>query len=167
VTLNHGPVETVGEREFLEVSKDIIFDFINREVGGGLERSFGESSDDISFIRNDRVEFVVDNLGVIELEVGLTNDINNGRGFLEGGDTSTNLVEGDGNVLTDSTAQLGLGLVTNNNEVSFGGFFQDNSTGSLGDTGVDTTTETTIGRRGDKERLGIFSRLGFSTGEKS
>jgi hypothetical protein len=165
VTLNHGPVETVGEREFLEVSKDIIFDFINREVGGGLESSFGERGDDISFIRNDRVEFVVDNLSVIELEVGLANDINNGRGFLEGGDTLTNLIEGDGNVLTDSTTQLGLGLVTNNNEVRFGGS-QDNSAGSLGDTGVDTTTETTIGRSGDKERLGIISRLGFSTGEK-
>jgi hypothetical protein len=61
---------------------------------------------------------------------------------------------------------LSLRLVTEDDNVGFRRFGND-STGSLGNTGVDTTTETTIGRSGNVKCLTTFSSLGFSIGEKS
>jgi len=166
MTLNHGPVETVSKREFLEVSKNIILNFVNSKVGRSLEGSFRVNGDGLSFVRDNRVELVVNNVGGIELEFRRLDDINNRSSFLEGRNILTNLVETDGELLADNTTQLSLGLVTENNDIG-GGVVSDSLASSLGNTRVNTTTKTTIGGRGNEKDLAIIGSLGLSISKES
>jgi hypothetical protein len=166
MTFGHSPVETVSKREFLKVRKNIILNFVNGKVGRSLEGSFRVNRDNISFIRNNRVELIVNNVGAIEFDLGRLDDIDNGSGFFKRGQILTNLVEGDGNVLTNSTTQLSLGLITENNDIGRRGLGND-STGSLGNTRVNTTTKTTIRRRGNDKSFTFFSSLGLGIGKES
>ena len=128
---------------------------------GRLENLLRVNGDGVSFIGNDRLEFVVDNLSSIEFDTFRLDQISNGGSFSEARDILTNLVEGDNEVVTSETTKLGLGLITQNNQIRFR-LFVDQTAGGLGDTDVNTTAQTTVRRCGNEKGLAFFSSLGFS-----
>jgi hypothetical protein len=103
MTFSHGPIDTISKSEFLKVSKNIILNFINSKVRRSLEGSFRVNRDSLSFVRNNRNELVVNNVGSIKLELGRLDDINNRSSFLESRNILTDLVKGKSKLLANNT----------------------------------------------------------------
>ena len=89
-------------------------------------------------------------------ETGLLNLVGNGEGVGESGDVSTDLVEGEREVGSDSSNELLLGLLS---ETDDGDLLADTfsvlnvPSSRLGDGGVDSTTESSVGGDDDVEDL--------------
>jgi hypothetical protein len=90
------------------------------------------------------------------------NLVGNGLSIGEGGNILADLREAEDDVLTVGTTELGLGLLSENDEISIGVFCQQ-AASSLAETGVDTTTETFVGAGDDVESL-LVSFLGLGLG---
>ena len=116
-------------------------------------------------IRDGRDELVVDQDNFVVLCTALGDEVGDGRGVSEGGDVTTNLVEGDRKVLTEGTLKLVLGLVTNNSNLGLGvdldvleggfGVVGEGAAGGLGDGRVDTAAETLVGGDDNEELLAV------------
>lgn len=90
------------------------------------------------------------------------NLVGNGLSIGEGGNILANLREAQDDVLTIGTAELSLGLLSEDDEISAGVLCQQ-AASSLAETGVDTTTKTFIGT-GDNVKSLLVSFLGLGLG---
>lgn len=90
------------------------------------------------------------------------NLVGNGLSIGEGGNILADLREAEDDVLTVGTTELGLGLLSEDDEISTGVLCQQ-ATSGLAETGVDTTAKTLIGAGDDVESL-LVPFLGFGLG---
>lgn len=104
-------------------------------------------------------ELVVDDLdgAVVGRKEG--NLIGNGLSIGEGGNILADLREAEDDVLTAGTTELGLGLFSEDDDISVGVRCQQAASG-LAETRVDTTTETFVGA-GDNIKSLLVSFLGL------
>lgn len=174
VTLDERGVDGVGEREFGKVLGDIILLLVQLELGSVAESILREDLHNIRLERKSRNVLVVDKVDLVELDARLDDLVGNGGGIGEGGDVLANLVEGKGEVVGESTTELGLGLLTeDNNGGALGGRgissgFADLlelGLGALGDGRVDTTAETLVGRDDDEELTTALGGNSLRVGE--
>lgn len=90
------------------------------------------------------------------------NLVGNGLSIGEGGNVLADLGEAEDDVLTVGTTELGLGLLSKDDEISTGVLCQQ-AASSLAETRVDTTAETLVGAGDDVESL-LVSFLGLGLG---
>lgn len=129
---------------------------------GGLENGLRVGGKDVGLVGNDRLELVVDDLDSIELNALRLDDIDDRAGFGEGGDVLADLVEAEDNVLAQDTAELSLGLVTQDDELGFR-LLLNGTASELGNAAVDTTAKTTVRGGSNEQGLGILGSSGLST----
>lgn len=105
-------------------------------------------------------EGVVDdaNAGVVLGEE--SNLVGNGLGIGEGGDVLADIGEAQEDIVGGDTGQLGLGLVTENDDIGVGIGLQNAASG-LAQTGVDTTAKTLVGAGNDQQSLLVLQGLGL------
>ena len=89
---------------------------------------------------------------LVPLAAVLDDLVGDGTGLGKGRDVLADGVEGDSDVLGHGSRELGLGLVTDNGERS--GVLDLLLLDESGDTGVDTTAETSVRGDGEVEDLG-------------
>jgi hypothetical protein len=160
VTFSESPVDGVGQGELAEGSELLI---INLELGELLrsEKSLLRIGwDNVWFVRDGSLERVEDNLNVVVLGWQLLDLVGNSLGLGEGWDILSDTSEGENHVLWVGSAQLSLALLTENSELSIWLLVEDTS-GLLGQLGVDTTAETLVGGSNDDEGLASWERLGL------
>lgn len=86
--------------------------------------------------------------------------ISNRLGIGEGRNVLADVAEAHEDVLGVSTGQLSLGLLTENHDVGVRVLLKETA-GSLGQTRVDTTTETLVGAGDNEQSLLVLEGLGF------
>jgi len=127
-----------------------------------LQRILVYYFNDSRLIRDGRDELVVHDNDAVVCSIALHNQVGNACSVSEGGDVTTNLVEGHGQVIGKNTGQLGFGLVTYDHDwrVGIDGLLgvSDGTTGGLGHGGMNTTTETLVGGD-DNEKLALCGRF--------
>ncbi len=174
MTLDKGGVDGVGEGELGKVLGDIVLLLVELELGSVAESVFREDLHNIGLEGKSRNVLVVDEVDLVELDAGLDDLVSNGGGIGEGGDILADLVEGEGKVLGKSTAELGLGLLTENNNggalrgvgiTSGSADLLELGLGALGDGRVDTTAKTLVGRDNDEELTTALGSNSLGVGE--
>lgn len=125
-----------------------------------LESLLRVDRDILGLVGNDGLELVEDDLGAVELGARLLDGVGDGGSDEEVGDVLAKLVEGQGHVLSGGTAQLGLGLVTEDDDASLG-VLGKGTLGSLRHAGVDTTAQTAVRGDGDEDSLALSRSLGL------
>ena len=174
VALDERGVDGVGKRELGKVLGDVVLLLVELELGGVAEGVFGEDLDDVGLERERRDVLVVDEVDLVELDARLDDLVGDGGGVGKGGDVLANLVEGEGNVLGERTAELRLGLFTENDDggalgrggvTGSGADLLELGLGALGDGRVDTTAETLVGGDDDEELATALGSDSLGVGE--
>lgn len=174
VALDESGVDGVGKGELGQVLGDVVLLLVQLELRSVAKSTFREDLDDVRLEGKSRDVLVVDEVDLVELDAGLDDLVGNGSGIGESGDILANLVEGEGKVLGKSTGELGLGLLTENNDggtlgrVSITGRsadFLELGLGTLGDGRVDTTAETLVGGDNNEELATTFGSNSLGVGE--
>ena len=165
MALGEGPVERVGEGVLAQVGEQLLVDLEGGEVGGVGDGLLGEGGDDGGLVAGGVDELVVDNLdvGVVGLEA--EDLVGDGLGVGEGGDVLTDAGEGQDDVLGVGAAQLGAGLLADQDQVGrglVGG--EDGAAHEAGQAGVDTTAEALVGAADDVEGLLALGLEGLRLG---
>lgn len=111
-------------------------------------------------------ELVVDDLNTAVVGRQQSDLVGNSLSIGEGGDVLADVGEGEEDLLGSETRQLGLALLTKNDEVGVRVGSQQ-TLGSLAQTGVDTTTKTLVGASNDIQSLLVLQRLGLGLLEDS
>lgn len=164
VTLSKSPVQAVGESVLAEVGEDSVVDLESREVGRAEDGFLGVGLDDLGL-----VGLSVDKLVVQDLDAGVFlgqqgNLVGDGLRIREGRNVLADTEEAEGDVLGVGTGELGLGLLTDNNDIAVG-LFEEETASSLGERGVNTTAEALVGRGDDEQSLLVVQRLGLGVVE--
>ena len=118
----------------------------------------GESLDGGRLVALSVEELVVDDLhaGVVG---GQQSDlVGNGLGVGEGRDILADVGEAEDQVVGVGTAQLGLGLLTQDNDIGLGRLLE-HTAGGLAQTGVNTTAETLVGGSDNEQSLLVLEGL--------
>lgn len=97
-------------------------------------------------------ELVVDDLDGAVVGGKQSNLIGNGLSIGEGGDILADLREAENDVLGVGTAELGLDLLSEDDEIGIG-VLRQHTTSGFAETGVNTTTETFVGAGDDVKGL--------------
>lgn len=192
VALSQTPEDGVGERDFPQVGQELLIDLESGEVfyrvmsdgvlrnaepasegtelgqrTGSLDSLLGESIKGRGLVALGVDELVVEdlNLGVVAGQAN--NLVGDGLGVGEGGNILANTREGKLDVLGLGTLQLGLALLAEDDELVSVGLLGEETTDVTGQTGVNTTAETLVGRADDEQNLLVLALegLGLSLGE--
>lgn len=128
---------------------------------GSLDGILGESLDDGGLVLLGVQELVVQDLDARVVSGELGDLVGDGRRVGEGGDILSDVGEAEGHVLGVASAELGLALLTQDDELEALGVGAELSADETRKTRVDTTTETLVGRADDQEGLALgLDRLG-------
>lgn len=192
MALSQTPEDGVGERDFPQVGQELLIDLESGEVfyrvmsdgvlrnaepasegtelgqrTGSLNSLLGESIKGRGLVALGVDELVVEdlNLGVVAGQAN--NLVGDGLGVGEGGNILANTREGKLDVLGLGTLQLGLALLAEDDELVSVGLLGEETTDVTGQTGVNTTAETLVGRADDEQNLLVLALegLGLSLGE--
>lgn len=164
MTLSEGPVEGVGEGVLAQVGKELLVDLEGGEVGGGRNGLLVVGLDDSRLVAGGVNELVVDDLDVGVLRLELQDLVGDGLGIGEGGDVLANAGEGQDDIAGVGTAQLGAGLLADQDEVGGLVFGVEGAAHEAGQTGVDATAETLVGAADDVEGLLALGLEGLGLG---
>lgn len=128
-----------------------------------LDSLLGESLDGGSLVALGVEELVVEDPdgGVVGGEGD--NLVGDGGGVGEGRDVLSDTGKAEEDVLSVGTAELGLALLTDDDEVGLG-LLEEDLAGGPGQTRVDTTAETLVGAADDDERLLALALGGLGLG---
>ena len=165
MALGEGPVEGVGEGVLAQVGEELLVDLEGGEVGGVGNSLLGVGLDDGGLVAGGVDELVVDNLdvGVVGLEA--EDLVGDGLGVGEGGDVFADAGEGQDDVAGVGAAQLGAGLLADQNEVG-GGLArgEGGAAHEAGQAGVNTAAEALVGAADDVEGLLALGLEGLRLG---
>lgn len=102
-----------------------------------------------------KAEWCKANTNVVKVDLVLLNELSDGTGISEAGNSLAELIERENEGLGSGSGELGLGLVTKDDQGLLLGRSVDGSLASelLGDGRVDAATETTVGGADDPEGL--------------
>lgn len=117
VTLGQSPVERVGKGIFPQVREKFFIDLESREVRRISEGLGGESLDNCRLVSRGVEELVVYDLNIGVVGGELDDLVGDSLGIREGWDVLANARKGEGDVLGVSSAQLGTGLLADENQV--------------------------------------------------
>lgn len=159
MTLSKTPEDVVGEGEFGKVLKDLVFDFVKTEFWRGFNGLLGEGWQDGWLERDTRDELVVHDLDFVVFLAQLGDLVSDQGSLVVRGGLLANVGDGQDQVLWVGSRELGLGLFTDSDKVSFW-LILEVCSGSSGQLGVDRTTETLVRGHDNQETLGRFFWLG-------
>lgn len=153
VALGQSPVDGVGQGVFPEVREKLLVDLESREVGGVGKSLDGEGLNDGGLIGCGVDELVVHDLDIGVVGGELDDLVGDGLGISEGWDVFANASESQSNGLGAGSAQLGTGLLADENKI--GGLLvgSDMAAHEARQAGVNTTTETLVGAAHDVQSL--------------
>ena len=125
----------------------------------------GDSLLRVSLNGADLVALSIDELVEDDTDAGVVGGqegdlIGNGLGIGESGDILADITEGHEDLLGSETRELGLGLVSKNDEVGIR-VIGEHAASSLAQTGVNTTAETLVGASHNEQSLLVLQRLGL------
>ena len=184
VSLDESGVDGVGHGEARHIGSELIsFNLVGGEGWGGLQGlervdlhngSFvGDNGDEsvvnkfdlsqcgVSTASNRKREYPTD---FVVLNSGFLDSVGDGEGISEGGNISTDLVESEGEVGSDSSNELLLGLLSETDDrdlLAESLSLLNITSSSFSDGRVNSSAETSIGRDDDVEDL-LDLGLGFS-----
>lgn len=156
VALGHGGVDGVGQREVGKVLDNVVLELVLAELGGVLNGLGGVGLLHDGLKRDTGQDLVVDNLNVVVLGVESKNLVSNVGSLLEGGGLLTGSTERQTHLLGVRSAELGLDLLTDSNNVNellAGLKVEQLSSNGSGKLGVDGTTQTLIGGDNNPQSL--------------
>lgn len=120
-----------------------------------LDGVLGESLNNGGLVLLGVQELVVENLDARVVAGKLSDLVGNGGGIGEGRNVLSDVGEAEGHVLGVGSAELGLALLTENDELEAVGVGAKLSADVTRKTRVDTTTETLVGRADNQESLAL------------
>lgn len=163
VSLSKSPVKGVGESVLLEVWKLILVNLESREVGGSGDGLGGEGLDGGSLVGGGVEELVVDDADLVVLGWESRDLVSDGRSIQEGWNLLSDTREVENNVLWVGTGELGLGLLSDEDEVAVW-LLEEHLADQSGHSRVDTTAKSLVGRSNNNEGLlvGTLKWLGVS-----
>jgi hypothetical protein len=160
VTLSKSPVERVGKAVLAEAAKNLVVDLESGEVGGLLDSLLGKCLNQRRLVGLSIDEAVVQDLDVGVLSGELDDLVGDSLSVGEGGDTLANTSEGELDSLGAGSGELSLGLLTNEDEVELLALGEESADVS-GETRVNTTAKTLVGRADDDEGLLLLGLEGL------
>lgn len=162
MTLGQSPEERVGKSVLAHVGDQLLIDLEGREVRRSSNGILREGLDDGGLVAGGVDELVVEDLDAGVLALELDDLVGNGLGVGEGGDALANTGEAQDNVLVVGTAELGAGLLADDDEV--GGAVSDLAADPSRQTRVHTTAETLVGTADDVQGLLVLDLEGLGLG---
>jgi hypothetical protein len=152
VALGKSPVERVGKTVLSEVAKNLIVNLESGEVGGLLDSLLRKCLNHVRLVGLGVDEAVVQNLDVGVLSRELDDLVGDSLGVGEGGNALANTREAELDGLGVGSGKLGLGLLADEDEVE-ARLISMESADVSGQTRVNTTAKTLVGRADDDEGL--------------
>jgi hypothetical protein len=163
VALGKSPVERVGKTVLSEVAKNLIVNLESGEVGGLLDSLLRKCLNHVRLVGLGVDEAVVQDLDVGVLSRELDDLVGDSLGVGEGGNALANTREAELDGLGVGSGELGLGLLADKDEVE-ARLLSMESADVSGQTRVNTTAKTLVGRADDDEGLLVLGleSLGLS-----
>lgn len=159
MTLSQSPEERVGKSVLAHVGDQLLVNLEGGEVGRGSNGILGEGLNDGGLVAGGVDELVVKDLDARVLALELDDLVGDGLGIGEGGDALANTGEAQDDILVVGAAQLGAGLLADDDEVGLA--VGEAAANPSRQTRVHTTAKTLVGTADDVQRLLVLGLEGL------